>query len=116
MAPTKAAFVHAVMDHLGLSQTDLGIALRKGNAYQTVHGWLGRKKLGYDDTMAMLELCGWLNMDAEAPTKPARANHEDGHQEEIAAALRDIAAAQEEILRRLPPADAQAPPRARPTR
>lgn len=68
MAPTQADFVRAVMAHLGMTQTQLGIALQKGNAYQTVHGWLERKRLGYTDTMRMLEMCGWLSMDAEPPS------------------------------------------------
>lgn len=60
---TQREFVEAVMAKTGLSQTELGVELRKPNAYQTVHGWItGKGKLLYEDTIAMLAMCGWLNM------------------------------------------------------
>jgi len=101
-------FVRAVMAELGLSQTDLGVALKKPNAYATVHGWIsGRLKLGYDDTMKMLELCGWLNMGEDArraaglPPDPL---------EQIATGVRELLDNQKEFL------DAVAEQRATPKR
>lgn len=50
------------MDALSLTQTELGDALKKKSPYATVHGWIkGRKKLEYEDTFDIAELCGWLN-------------------------------------------------------
>lgn len=78
----QAEFVQAVMDELQLSQTELGVELRKGNAYQQVHGWLtGRLKLGYQDTMRMLELTGWIRI--ESGVRPGVAEDVAANQKEI---------------------------------
>ena len=65
----QGEFVQAVLDRLGLTQTELGVELRKPSAYQTVHKWLkGTKEIGYEDLMWMLEKCGWLNINGDGLT------------------------------------------------
>lgn len=117
MAPTQPDFVRAVLDRLGITQTDLGRLLRYPQPYQDAHRLLvGGRNLSYDDTMLLLERCGWLNMGEAEPAISSPASQGVDHLEEIAAALKDLTESQAEILRRLPPGDADALPPARPKR
>jgi len=62
----QAEFVQAVMDKLGLSKTDLGAAMGRKNAYADVQGWItGRSILRLDETLRMLEMCGWISPDGK---------------------------------------------------
>lgn len=57
----QRAFVKAVLDHTGLTKTQLGVELRLSTPYPTVNGWTtGHATLKYPETMAMLRMCGWL--------------------------------------------------------
>ena len=66
MRPQPSVFVQKALETLGMSQTELGDALKKRNPYQTVHGWItGRKKLEYADVIDIAQMCGWLNFPGD---------------------------------------------------
>lgn len=81
MVPNQRDFVKAVRKELGLTPTQLGNKLGKPNGYSSANSWettnaKNFRGLSYEDTMTMLELCGWLNMsedaseNAESPVDP----------------------------------------------
>lgn len=111
MAPDQRAFVRAVRAHLGLSPTELGERLGKRNAYASVNAWettnaKNYRRLSYTDTMALLELAGWLNMLEDAPDLTAAPDP----LEEVARGVRDLLSGQERLLAEL----SQEPARAKP--
>lgn len=91
------------MKERGLTPTALGNKLGKPNAYNAVNSWTttnakNSRGLGYEDTIAMLELCGWLNMTGDVtandstPADPLAA---------LATAVAAVERGQAEILRLL---------------
>lgn len=64
-SPNQREFIRAVRAFLNVTPTELGDLLGKRNAYNAVNAWetdnrSNFRKLSYQDTIAMLELCGWL--------------------------------------------------------
>lgn len=64
--PQQRAFILAVREKLGLTQTALGEALGQANGYGMAHAWETEKSiLKYPEMYAMLEMCGWIPAAAE---------------------------------------------------
>lgn len=58
-------FVKEVMKATGLTQTELGDAMNLRNPYSKVHDWTtGKGSLRFEDTIALLELAGWVSIPA----------------------------------------------------
>lgn len=69
--PDQRAFVKAARAKLGLTPTELGDRLGKKNAYSAVNSWetttaKNYRGLSFEDTVKILQLCDWLDMDEDA--------------------------------------------------
>lgn len=121
--PNARQLVDAAMRAFDVSASeDLAAELRRRYGLRvkqsTVHRWrTGTSAPSYDATLALLDAAGWIRTEASATEQPQPLHGPPSvqdHLEELAAALRDFAEGQAEILRRLPPAAAAEPRTARP--
>lgn len=73
VTPNQKEFVIRALKELGLTPTELGNKLGKKNGYNAVNAWTtdrpsNFRRISYEDTMTILEMCDWLKMGSEQPT------------------------------------------------
>ena len=119
-APTAADLLERLRtiyeEREGTRLSDEKLAGRLPITLSTFNRWKRGDTRSFRDVVTLLDQAGWLNMGEAEPAISSPASQGVDHLEEIAAALKDLTESQAEILRRLPPGDADALPPARPKR
>lgn len=116
-APSRDEFVKIAVERLGEgSPTELANRLKLGaNGYQKVYRWLRGAEPGYANTIAMLDMLGWLYIEGEAEASPRDGNASRSQPE--AERLADVVLRLERIADLLEPVtDRLVPPRKRASR